>query len=255
VAKPIQELNGWLDEHTWPKVACPDCVVGGLGLDAQPAHVLDQASKAIVDLNRRNLGPPDELSGTFHGQLTCDNPLCRREVTIAGDWQLIYNDGDPALGEFGDIYRLRYANPPLRLMRLPDATPQTVRESVQTAGSVIWISPSSAAGRLRQGVEALLTARHVKRFVITKGKRRRLDLHRRIELFRSTEPEVADALLAIKWIGNDGAHEDSLDVPQVLIGAQIMEAVLVALYDTSAAELASTVKKINANKGLSKSSK
>lgn len=186
-------------------------------------HVLDQASRERVDLHHKNLGPRDELSGTFHGQLSCDNTLCSRDVTVAGDWQSVFNNGDPSLGEFGDIYRLRYANPPLRMMKLPAATPKTVQDAVETAASVLWISPSSAASRLRQAVEALLTARKIKRFVIdSKGRRRRLNLHQRIELFKSVEPEVAEALLAMKWIGNDGTHEDTLDVPQVLLGARIL---------------------------------
>lgn len=252
MAKHIQEFDGWVDEHNWPKVACPECSVGNLDLAEKPRHLLDPASAEIVDVAHRNMGPPDELSGAFIGELACDNSACGRNVAIAGDWQLVFNEGDPALGQFGDIYRLRYANPPLRLINLPTATPGAVRSAVDTAAALIWISPASAASRLRQAVEALLTARRVKRFVTSGGKRRRLTLHKRIDIFKKTNPEVADALLAMKWIGNDGTHEHALTIPQVLLGATILEAAINALYDKSAAQLAAEVKKINAKGGLAK---
>jgi hypothetical protein len=166
----IREFDCWLAEPTWPKVTCPECRMGGLELDGTPARALDPQSEELVDLNSRNLGPPEELVGTFHGQLVCDNARCRRKVSIAGDWQLVFNDEDPWNDQFVARFRVRYTNPPMRIMELPAHTPDPVVRAVESAATVLWASPASAANRLRFAVEQLLTARKIRRFNRAKGR-------------------------------------------------------------------------------------
>jgi len=251
MAKHIREFDAWLDEHDWPRVACPTCGDGGLGVE-NLSGCRDAPSAKLVA--KYDVTGPEELTGTFSGHLRCDNPSCDELVTVAGDWQLVVNEGDPKWGSFGDIYRIRYVNPPLQMMALPSATPASVRNAIEVASSVLWNSPASSAGRLRQGVEELLTVRGIKRFVVNKhGKQQRLALDSRIAIFGKTHSEVAETLLAVKWIGNNGAHDNTLTIDQVLVGAEILEAAIRALYDKTEAQLKSKVKAINKAKGLPKS--
>lgn len=207
----------------------------------------------MLDLQSKGMGPPDELEGTFDGSLSCDNPLCRQRLSMAGDWQCVFNDGDPSLGTFGDIYRVRYVNPALRILVVPASTPEPVKAAIVSASEVLWLSPSAAANRLRHAAEELLTAKKVRKTTKSKsGKRVRLNLHDRIVAFHMTHPDVADALEAVKWIGNGGSHDSDLTVPDVLTGAEILDLAIKALYDKSDAALKAKVKAINKAKGLPK---
>lgn len=257
MAKHLSEFVGWLDKHSWPRVACPTCVHGGLAfVEGSMTNLMDNESTALAEQVHKGLIGPEELAGTFHGHLLCDNTSCAQTVSIAGDWQYVVNDGDhPEWGSFGDIYRIRYVNPPLQLIDVPAGTPEKVKDCITAASTVLWSSPSSAANQLRQVIEELLTARKIKRYAINKKKRRRLiALDSRIAIFGSSggHPEVAETLLAVKWIGNNGSHDNSLNQQQVMVGAEILEAAIKALYDKTEVDLRAKVKAINKSKGLPK---
>ena len=91
-----------------------------------------------------------------------------------------------------------------------------------------------------------MTARGIKRFNRVKGKPLRpIMLHKRIDAWYTSHHAVADAIEAVKWIGNGGSHDDSLTVEDVLDGARILELAVKALYDKSEAKLMAKVKVIN----------
>lgn len=160
---------------------------------------------------------------------------------MAGDWQLVFNEGDPALGQFGSIFQLRYVNPVLPLFDIPPATPTKIRDCILSASEIIWVSPSSAANRLRFAVEEVLTAEKVPPLKNT---------HARIEIYSKYKAELADALMAVKWIGNLGSHDDVLTTQDVFDGVEILSHVVTALYGTEADALAARIKAINDAKGV-----
>lgn len=253
MAKPLETLAGWLDEATWPRALCPECLEGTLALRSTSKYP-DLNSRAHIELVRRNLDGPDELSGTFTGVLECDNHGCGREVVIAGDWASLWDFDEMHHGShLVDNFVLRYISPPPKLLLTPKRTPLKVVESIAMASSVLWTSPDLAATQFRLAVEELLTARGVKRTTITaKKKRRRLSTQERLEIFASTHAEVVHALEAVKWIGNAGTHESGLTVNDVVKGAKFLELALRRLYDTSEAELLATAKEINRRRGLAR---
>jgi hypothetical protein len=55
-------------------------------------------------------------------------------------------------------------------------------------------------------------------------------LHDRIELFRTHRPAEADALLAAKWLGNAGAHNEEVTRGDVFDMYDILERVLDLMY-------------------------
>lgn len=254
MAKPLNALSGWLKEATWPRALCPECFEGSLALQSTSQYP-DVKSRAHIELVRRNLDGPDELSGSFTGVLKCDNHGCGREVVIAGDWAFSWDFDDVQERErLVDFFVLRFISPAPRLLLTPKRTPSDVVESIAMASSVVWVSPDLAAAQLRLAVEELLTARGVRRTALTaKRKRRRLSAHERLAILGATHPEVVHALEAVKWIGNAGTHEKGLTVEDVLTGAKFLELALRRLYDTSEAELLATAKEINHRRGLPRS--
>jgi hypothetical protein len=216
---------------------------------------MDPESTSSVELARSGEGPWDELSGTFVGTLACDNADCGGRLAVAGDWGLHFDFddfdgyGQPPLKDF---YLVKYVNPALPMMKLPSRTPAAVKESVSSAGAVIFLSPNAAIGRLRHAVEALMNVQRIPRRVIDRksGKSVPTTLHARIEEFRKKQPDVADVLLAVKWIGNEGTHGQEMSVADAELCAHALEAALEALYGRNDAELLKLVREINRRKGL-----
>ena len=57
-------------------------------------------------------------------------------------------------------------------------------------------------------VDAIMTDQGIETSIVSKkAKEVELTIHNRIELFEKKNPEVAEMLMAIKWIGNEGSHE------------------------------------------------
>jgi hypothetical protein len=251
VTESVRKLDGWLTKAEWPRVPCSTCGHSALALTSFKG-LPDAASAAA----QKNPGwEPDWLRGVFTGKMKCSDPDCGETVAVSGDWKVVFvghQHSDP----YDELLRLRFAHPPLRLAALPDGTPESVAKGIDSASSVFWVSPSSAANRLRFSVEELLTARGVNKTAPKKsGGRRRLTTHERIMLYRAKNPDVADALEAVKWIGNDGSHDESLTVAEVMDGVEVLELALRLLYDTRDEALRRRITAIIKNKGVRKRGK
>lgn len=76
-----------------------------------------------------------------------------------------------------------------------------------------------------------------------------LSLHKRIKELETTDPVNAEILLAVKWLGNSGSHAGGLKRDDVLDAFDMVELVLVNLYDKTSADIMAKVKAINTHKG------
>lgn len=92
----------------------------------------------------------------------------------------------------------------------------------------------------------------VKKTYIQKGKRRRFTLHQRIEEFKLVKFEIANFLLAIKWIGNSGSHIGKLESKDILVAYELLEHTLNKLFDDKDSELKKKSKEINQRRGIRK---
>lgn len=236
---------------------CPVCREGTVG-PKQLLSQLDAESKHSIELAKRFEGPWDELSGTFAGVLACDYSRCAQELAVAGDyahtWDFDDFDGygSPPLV---DMYRMRFIQPALIMLRVPPRTPKGVGAEIAGASQLLFLNPSAAGNRLRRAVEELMDAHRIRKTAIDKktGKPFRASLHARIKEFGLAHPSEAEVLLAVKWIGNDATHGRELEIADVMLCAEVLEAALISLYDRSGAELRALVRTINKRKGLTRS--
>ena len=193
------------------------------------------------------------FSGVFTAILSCNNQKCREHVIMSGfvrETEEPYED--PEHGWVTSIVReLRPSMfvPPLRFMEIPAQTPKNVEQAVWSAFKVIWSDPPSCANKVRVAVELLMDHFKVKKFPRS-GPRRAIPLHQRIDSdFRAKKPEVADHLLACKWIGNEGSHALScVSFKQALDGLEMLEHVLSVLFEKDAQRLVLLASKINRKK-------
>ncbi|WP_373331448.1 DUF4145 domain-containing protein [Salmonirosea aquatica] len=101
-------------------------------------------------------------------------------------------------------------------------------------------------------MEILLTQEKVKRSVIKNKKRRRLNLHDRIVEYQKKNSQIAEYLLAIKWIGNTGSHVGTLSQTDILDAYELLDFSLRKLYDNNEQTLNKMIKEINKRKGTRK---
>jgi hypothetical protein len=116
---------------------------------------------------------------------------------------------------------------------------------------LFWSDPLACTNRIRSTVERLLTAQKVPQTtgkIAAKGRRKFLALHRRIEQFATRRPEIAEKLMAVKWIGNAGSHSHGATVDDALDGYELMDWVLDTLYARRHHRASALTKAINRRK-------
>jgi hypothetical protein len=195
---------------------------------------------------------PDWIHGGFHSVLRCGKRTCDL-VRVVGKMVLVADerggwDGQSWVHEFSPLF----FHPALPLLQSHEAAPEAVLQRVAAASTVLWADPSSAANRLRSAVEALMDDQGIPRKGSGKKGPFDLTLHKRIENLATAKPAYADAaqmILAVKWIGNVGSHEDALKSSNVLDGAEILDFALTEIYDKSRDAIKQLAAEITARKG------
>ncbi|WP_146169023.1 DUF4145 domain-containing protein [Actinoplanes italicus] len=247
---PLLPLTDWF--FNLPHIICPTCSRGHL--EKRTKFYTQRSGPSHQAENER----PDEFEpewvlGVFTGMLSCSLAGCWETVAVAGDYETVQEPTE--YGSWTEQYRLRFARPAPSIVDCPARTPRAVREATDAAAAVIWTDPAGAAGRLRVAIEELMTAQNVTktRIVTNQQTQKRHRRHRmadeRIKEFARTKPDVADVLLAVKWIGNSGSHESGLSAHDVLEGAQMFSHALRLLYDPSQSELLRRVALVNKRRG------
>jgi len=181
---------------------------------------------------------------------------CGEVVVVTGRYSVdmtLTSDGR-WYGDYDTFYEVSATSPGLRMVDVPVTAPDIIKLLAQEAAAVLWMSPPALASALRRAVEAMLDDLRINKTVLNKkNNRERLKTHNRIELLSETRPDVADGLMAVKWVGNEGSHEaKTLTVEQVLDIADVFAYALRLVYDNRDQEIKRRIAKINRKKGAVK---
>ena len=189
---------------------------------------------------------PDWIHGIFSALVECAASGCREVISVAGTYGTEHVHPD----EYEERFYPRFFCPPIPLIDVPVGTPRSVRDILDEAFAVFWVSNGGCANRLRVLVERILDAKRVPKTKVGKGgKRKRMCAHDRIKLLRGRQKDIGEALLALKFLGNEGSHESKLIKEDVLDAFQIVEHVLSKLYDKSRVETAKIIEDVNKRRG------
>jgi hypothetical protein len=136
------------------------------------------------------------------------------------------------------------------VFRVKEEWPDAIAAELRRSFIHLWSDPGAAANSLRTAVECLMDQRNVKKYPRT-GPRRKINLHLRIVDFGLQNPEAAELLFAVKWLGNTGSHSDTagLNRSDVLDAMELLERALHLVYDEAPKRLAKLAKSINKKKG------
>ncbi|MCX4429272.1 DUF4145 domain-containing protein [Streptomyces mirabilis] len=248
--KDLREIAKGFPENLddWPHIPCPTCTRGALLPD--PDSFVAEESVTSKSLHDHDAWEPEWIQGGFHCVLTCRKETCDH-VRVIGEMTVDY-------AGLQDVQYEQYLTPTMFFPALPmlesrDLCPSEVGERVDAAAKILWLDPNAAANRIRAAVEALMDDRGVIRKKLNRaGKAIGLSLDNRIATFKTALPQHADAadlLLAVKWIGNVGSHEDVLRIPDVLEGVEFLDSALSLIYNTSPDDMKKRASEVTARKG------
>ncbi|MCX5207646.1 DUF4145 domain-containing protein [Streptomyces sp. NBC_00237] len=252
--KDLREIAEGFPENLedWPHIPCPTCTRGAL-LPVSDSFVAEESATSST-LHTHDAWEPEWIQGGFHCVLTCRRATCDR-VRVVGEMSVglarRYN------GHYNHDQYEQYLIPTMFLPALPliesrSLCPSEVGERVDAAAKILWIDPNAAANRIRAAVEALMDDRGIFRVQLNpKGKPVRLTLDRRIANFKALpdHTDAADLLLAVKWIGNVGSHEDVLRIRDVLEGVEFLDHALSLIYDSNHDEMKKRASEVTARRG------
>jgi len=213
----------------FPRPLCPVCQAGHLRFAAPSTTENAESNRA----QSHEAWEPEWVFGTFIATAECENDKCKQKVHAMGtyrvgpartsrahheDYSMNYDS------QYSTFYTTTSLSPPLVLMRLPESAPEEVRKGVERASAVLLLDPGLAGTALRAAVERLLTTEGIPAERANGGFK---SLDERIRDWKRASPNranVADLLLAVKWIGNAGSHEVSdVSVKEVLDGVEILD--------------------------------
>ncbi|MFI7281707.1 DUF4145 domain-containing protein [Micromonospora chersina] len=232
----LAKLADWIVEDDWPDTVCPFC--RSTTLSVKTVEALPTAQSTMLQKTHPDW-EPDWITGKFRGVLHCNARRCGEDVFVTGEMRVIETTDSFREQTYDSAYLLRFAQPPLPLIEFADDCPASVQRHVDQAAALLWADPGAAAGRLRFAIEQLLTEL---------GDTSKRPLARRISDLKTTKPDVAVTLQAVKWLGNQGVHEATLTVRDVLDGAKLLEHALDLLYKHPQMEALAT--QINADRGV-----
>ncbi|WP_252975324.1 DUF4145 domain-containing protein [Janibacter melonis] len=132
---------------------------------------------------------------------------------------------------YSNYFSLQTLHPAMDLLTLPEAAPEEVRDGVRLASRVFFTDHGLAATALRGTVERFLTSAGVPS---KDSKGNFQSLAHRIKEWGKADPDrrrIVPLLTAIRWLGNEGTHEDSkLEPGEVITGIQVLDGAFYQIF-------------------------
>lgn len=246
---PLADLE--FSDDSWPPFRCSHC---GNPTIQKLGKTITHESAGSAQAHDHEAWEPEWISGVFVATAHCLNSSCKEKFALSGEYsveadQYIAPDGNWDW-HYTTNLKPKSFTPPIRLIELPNSTPDSVSAAICDASNLYFSDISGTANRLRQAVECYLDDQKIARKKRSKsGKLSSLTLHQRIELLHTKDSIAADHLMAVKWIGNVGSHSNDVSREYLDIGLRVVEKVLKLKFDNTDSELARSVKEIIERKG------
>ena len=226
--------NLWLHsfgQNNFPNWTCPRCEIGVLRPIEKTFSYEASGDITSEIIKYGEYFEYDSYTFRYSVLLKCNNYNCQECVASCGHGyvQTEHVSGTQE-GKFFNVFDPKYFYPALAIFKIPKECPVEITEKIKTSFQLFFSDAPAAANHVRKTIESILTDRGIKRFSSVKGKRKSINLHGRIVEFEKKDPENAKKLFAIKWLGNEGSHTDTITKNDVLDAYEILEFVLDDLY-------------------------
>ena len=146
---------------------------------------------------------PDWITYRFTVTCVCTKKECGEVAFVSGSGSVDQRYGYDGSPEYYDHFAIKSFFPTPRLSYIPPETPNEVEALMDKSFALYWLDVGAAANALRASLEALLNELKVLSHEKNKsGNTIRMTLHRRLEVWATTEKDYAELCLALKEVGN-----------------------------------------------------
>ena len=230
--------NGVWNQREWsvdapPSWRCPHCRHGVLCLEADTLKFAPTAqSPFITDYELPTLAG---YEARFVCMFYCSDRDCADPASVAGTVRrkrTSYSDDDES-HQCVEMFAPTHIDPPPEMIDLPEAAPQKMADEIRCAFAQYWRSSSACATNIRRSIEFLLDHKGIPR--AEERSSHHLTLDARLRKFKETQPDLAEKLLALKLLGNSGAHSSNVPHEDLVKAFDILEHVLEELFDRRSA--------------------
>ena len=225
---------------------CPKCNVGFL---TPKRKIVTEITPSGTKMEY--FGYPYGIEHIFSGTLVCKNNDCKELVSISGQClRDIVSGEELPTGEMVEsrfsIYHPKFFFPNLKIIALPKVIPENVAEQINLSFSHYFNDLSSCANRIRNGIELILDDLNAPKWRKTNAGKKQVfkNLHSRIEHYGNRNKNIADHLLALKIIGNEGSHIGQIESNDILDAYEILEQLIEFTYIKKNKRIAELVKEI-----------
>ncbi|OLF35426.1 hypothetical protein BTW00_08975 [Psychrobacter sp. C 20.9] len=234
--------NTFTEEYV-PDYLCPRCNKGLLRLNKDTLKSVETVDSKIYQ--RNEYSEFQDVQITFNCMFKCINDKCGEIVACTGHAgvDIDYDDFSQP-NEYYTYYKPLFFYPNLKLITIPEDTPDNIKKLLNKSFELFFTSPSAAANLVRVSIEEILTNQGVEKIN---------NLHRRIEKLPKKHESLKTKFFALKWLGNAGSHSgDSITDDDAMDAYELVEDLLLKIYSSKDDELNMLANKINTLKGPKK---
>jgi len=248
MAIDLKLWNETFQKKALPSWPCPRCDSGRLTLGEKQLKVFEPAYSAAD--HGHEAWEPDWMVERFIALMRCGDKVCGETVLVIGDTEFVEEFDE----EYGPVpashLRPRSIFPAPPIITIPGETPAEVSRQIELAFQLYWSDLSAASNRLRTSVERLLDDFKIaKGFTDPKTKKKLFrSLSSRIDLFKKKQPNHAESLDALRYVGNVGTHSE-VSRQAILAAFEIYEEALAEIYGHRTRRIKKLVKTIRKTKG------
>lgn len=231
-----------ITETSVPAWRCPVCKLGHTHLE-EGAFRFEETAESVRWRNDDGWDP-DWIDYAFTAWAYCTNPGCGQRFCISGNGGISETYDEDGV-DWGEYFLPKHCYPMPWIIEIPKKCPREIKEELKSAFLLFWSHRPACAGRLRVVLELLMDHIGVPTEITGEDqKTRQLKLHHRIEHFMSQNQAVGAQLMALKWLGNTGAHDSSVMKKDLLDAFEILEYALEEIVDMRAERVAELAKKL-----------
>lgn len=220
--------------ENFPDYICPKCNKGLLRIEKNSFNSLEPLDSRIGQEDARS--EPDWIYYIFNCMFKCTNDRCADIVMCTGSGGVDFDIEVDLYGhqsqEWHSFYRPLFFYPNLKLIDIPESTPDKVKKILNESFEVFFSSPASSANIVRKSIEEILNDLNICMPTLkSNGDKKFISLDTRISKLTENFESLKNRFFAIKWLGNAGSHSgDRITVDDAMDAYELVEDLLLKIY-------------------------
>lgn len=203
--------NVWVREIQKEKVPKFPCVCGGNYFLIHDGFEFWNSAETDACYNEEWFVVPDHIALYFLMKMKCVS--CGEVAVASGVGRVECYQDEWHTREYVELFSVKNFFPAPVLISLSAYFPGDVKGIIFDSFPLYWVDAASCANKIRLAMEVLLGG---KPFFIEK----RGTLHERIN--KISDVKWKDLLMAIKWLGNTGSHENEVEKADLLSAYELI---------------------------------